>query len=56
MATSFVEFETNVPHIRVTRKQSDPRSTDPHYGPGPWTTYGLVHGLPYGPLYEPPTK
>ena len=38
-------------------KNTDSRSTDPHYGPGPWTTHGPVHGLPLNrPLYGPPNK
>ena len=34
-------------------ENTDPRSSDPHYGPVPRTTYGPIHGLllrtPYGP-------
>ena len=38
-------------------KTLTPRSTDPRYGPGLWTTctYGLVHGLPLRtPLWTTP--
>ena len=36
-------------------KTLTPRSADLHYGPGPRTTYGPVHGLPpRTPSTDPP--